>query len=440
MKRDIYSHLLDWKESKDRKPLILSGARQVGKTYILKQFANDAYENHVYINFEQQKDTRSLFDSNLEPKRIIKDLSLASDIKIEPGKTLIILDEIQDCPNALTSLKYFNESANDYHVVTAGSLLGVMLGKERGYPVGKVNTLELFPLTFFEFLTANKKTALRDYLEKIKSNLMKPSDLIHNQLIELLGEYFITGGMPEAVKRYEETKDLHVVRDIQRELIRGYRSDFAKYASPSEAIKISSIWESLPAQLSRENKKFTFKEVSEKARAREYMSSVKWLTDAGLVYKLENCNKPLVPLNSYKNTNIFKLYFFDIGLLGALCNLEPKLSLDKEVLFRFYKGAITENYVVQEMFANGKKQIAYWTSAGNAEVDIICEFKSRIYPLEIKSGKRTKSKSLSVYVDQNCPPIASRTSKNNLTQDTNNCNYPLYLISKFPELSASIHL
>jgi len=435
MKRDIYLNLLNWQNSKDRKPLILSGARQVGKTYILKKFAENSYQNYVYINFEQQKELSSLFESNIDPAIIIQSLSLLMETTITPKETLVIFDEIQDCPNALTSLKYFNETANEYHLIAAGSLLGVMLGQERGYPVGKVSTLELFPLTFFEFLTAIGKDALRDNLEGIKTVKDKPTEPIHNQLIDLLSTYFITGGMPEAIKKYKETKDLILVREIQGELLRGYRSDFAKYATPSDAVKISMIWESLPAQLSRENKKFSFKEVSKNARSREYISSIKWLIDAGLVYKLENSESPLVPLKAYKNANVFKLYFFDTGLLGALCELEPKLSLDKEELFKFYKGAITENYVVQELLASNKRQLAYWTSSRTAEIDIICEFESQVFPLEVKSGRRTKSKSMSVYVKKNHPPIISRTSKNNLARDTNNINYPLYLISKFPEFS-----
>jgi len=437
MKRDLYNKLLDWKTLRDRKPLILTGARQVGKTYLLTKFAEENYKNALYINFEKQKNLHSLFESNIAASVIIQNLSLAFGVKIEPKDTLIIFDEIQDCPNALTSLKYFNEDASDYHVVAAGSLLGVMMGQERGFPVGQVDMLDLYPLTYFEFLTALDKEALRKSLEALKVT-DSPPEIIHEQLLHLLRAYFITGGLPEIVKVYRDTHDLHQVREKQHTLLRGYRSDFAKYATPTDALKISMIWESLPAQLSRENKKFTFKEVHKNARSREYMSAIKWLIDAGLVYKLDNCETPKVPLQAYLNRDIFKLYFFDIGLLGALCHLEPKLSLEEDTLFRFYKGAITENYVIQELCSNKIKQLAYWTSPGKAEVDIICEYKSHIFPLEVKSGKRIKAKSLSVYVEKNSPPIASKTSKNNLKISQKNINYPLYFISKFPEFSTSL--
>jgi uncharacterized protein len=432
MKRDIYLDLKEWKNSNNRKPLILRGARQVGKTYILKEFAKSNFQNFIYVNFEEQKSTKSLFENNLDPHRIISDLSLLHEKTIDPTKTLIIFDEIQACQDALNSLKYFHEKANNYHIIAAGSLLGVKMGESRGFPVGQIQFLDLYPLSFFEFLNALRKDAYRSELEKIKLG-DSISEIIHEEVLKLLRLYFVIGGMPAVVKSYRDNSDLFLARTLQNELLNGYKSDFAKYASLGTAIKISNIWESIPAQLAKDNKKFIFKVVTEGARAREYEMALTWLIDAGLIYKLENIETSLVPLIAHKNRNIFKIFFLDIGLLGAFCNLHPSLALDDEKLFSSFNGAIAENFVMQELIFSKKSQIGYWTSAGIAEVDFIFEYKNNIYPLEVKYGTDKRKKSLKVYADKYTPRILSRVSRRNLKLDGNVLNYPLYLISRFPE-------
>jgi len=279
MKRDLTKKLIQWKDAKARKPLILRGARQVGKTYILKNFAQSFFENYVYVNFEETKDIKKLFETSLDPEKIVTDLSLYFDSKISPEKTLIIFDEVQDCPNALNSLKYFNEKAPHYPIIAAGSLLGVKLGKDRGFPVGKVQFFDLYPLSFSEFLLAIKKTKLHTYITNL-SLTDSISELIHQELLELLKIYLIVGGMPEAVNTYCDTHDFTQVRQTQQDILDGYQSDFAKYASANEAVKISAIWQSIPAQLSRDNKKFFFKVAKQGARAREYENALNWLVNS----------------------------------------------------------------------------------------------------------------------------------------------------------------
>lgn len=433
MQRDIYSKLIQWKSDKYRKPLILRGARQVGKTYILNEFAKE-YANSIYINFEKMPNVCSIFAGDLEPTSIISKLQIYFEATIAPGRTLIIFDEIQECPNALNSLKYFNEDANAYHVVSAGSLLGVKLKRSKGFPVGKVDFLDLKPLSFFEFLDALGQNSLRMFLENIQS--WEPlSEALHQKAIALLKEYFVIGGMPEAITRFINEKSLEQVRKVQQSILDSYVLDFAKHAPPSDVMKIMAVWESIPNQLAKENKKFIFSAINKSARAREYADAIQWLVDAGLIYKSFNITVPRIPIDSYADKNIFKIYLLDVGLLGYMSRLPLKVFTEKQQLFTEFKGALTENFVAQELSANHFDKIYYWTSKGNAEVDFVIQSDLDVFPLEVKSGTSTKKKSLLVYQENYQPSLVSRATLLNLKKDGTICNYPLYLLSLFPKLN-----
>lgn len=436
MKRDIYQNLIKWKASNRRKPLILRGARQVGKTYLLKAFGEAEYENIVWINFEQDQRVISLFKRDLDPKRIIQDLSLLLNQKINPHTTLLIFDEIQECPEALNSLKYFNEQANEYHIAAAGSLLGVKLAKIKGFPVGKVNFLNLYPLSFFEFLTALDRQPLREMLANL-SHADPLSEPIHNQLIDFLKLYMIIGGMPEAVKQYLINKDLNEVKTIHNEILDAYVFDFSKHAPPIEVMKIMAVWELIPKQLAKENKKFIFSAISPSARSREYETAIQWLVDAGLIYKTYHISTPKMPLEAYADKKTFKIYLLDVGLLAAMARVPPSIILEGHRLFTEFKGAITENFVAQELTVKHGPYLYYWTSEGIAELDFVTQYDMNIYPLEVKSGENKQKKSLSVYGNKYAPSILSRASLMNLVKDGQVCNYPLYLVCKFPELCPS---
>lgn len=426
MKRDLYQKLLNWKKSLQRKPLVLRGARQVGKTYLLNEFGSNEFQSYLYINFEEKPEFKVFFEKNLDPQRIIKDLSLYLDQEISPHKTLLIFDEIQECPSALTSLKYFNEKANDYFIIAAGSLLGVKLSKNKGFPVGKVNFLDLYPLTFFEFLTAMGKDSLRRFLQEI-ATIEPISEPLHSQLVELLRIYTLLGGMPEVVKKYLETDNLIAARAIQIEVLKAYLLDFAKHAPSNEIMKITTVWESIPSQLAKENKKFIFTAMKASARGREYETAIQWLADAGLIYKSYNVSIPHLPLNSYADKNIFKVFLMDVGLLGAMSELPPKAVLEGDKLFTEFKGSLTENLVAQELKAVQQTGLYYWTSSGQAEVDFLITLEGKIFPLEVKAGNIGKQKSLRVYDQKYHPDYLLRTSLMNLNRD-GIINYPLYLI------------
>ena len=416
MKRNIFNKLQNWRHSTSRKPLILQGARQVGKTYILESFAKAEFKHYAYINFEQDDRAKQIFERDLKPERIIKALELHLEIKIIANNTLIFFDEIQACPNALNSLKYFCEQASEYFIAAAGSLLGIKLSNDKGFPVGKVNFLELHPMSFFEFLQALGKTQLSQHL--IELNKFEPlNTAIHDNLCDLLKIYLYVGGMPEAVKTYIEKEDFFAVRQVQEEIIKAYLLDFAKHAPNNQIMKITGIWNSLPDQLAKENKKFVFSILKSGARAREYEIALQWLMDAGLIYISYNITTPKLPLKAYLDHNAFKIYCLDVGILGALSDLDAKIILEKNTLFTEFKGALTENVAAQLLKCAGIKQLFYWTSAHTAEVDFIVPFENTILPLEIKSGTSTKQKSLMVYDVKYQPTILNRASLLNLKQD-----------------------
>lgn len=431
MKRHIFSQLQAWKASESRKPLILQGARQVGKTYILKTFAKAEFQDCAYVNFEQDSRAKQIFEQDLKPDRIIKALELHLEMPIAAQKTLIFFDEIQACPNALNSLKYFCEQAPEYFIVSAGSLLGVKLSQSKGFPVGKVNFLELHPMSFFEFLEALGKTQLHRYLSKLTE--IEPLDeTAHENLCDLLKIYMLVGGMPEALNTYIQTEDIKASRLVQEEIIKAYLLDFSKHAPENQIMKITLIWNSLPAQLAKENKKFIFSKMKSGARTREYEIALQWLIDAGLIYPSFNISTPRLPLKAYLDDNAFKLYCLDVGILAAMSELNPQILLEKNTLFTEFKGAFTENLAAQLLKSQNVKQLFYWSSGNTAEVDFIVPIEGEIYPLEIKAGSSNKKKSLLVYDEKYQPKILSRASTMNLKKDGKVCNYPLYLLEKFP--------
>lgn len=435
MERDVNKKLEEWKHSERRKPLVLNGARQVGKTYSLKHFGRNSYKNTVYLNFEKDEKLAQYFEGTLDPRLLINILGIHTEKEIRPQETLLIFDEIQNCPKALNSLKYFCEEANDYHVVAAGSLLGVKTAGEKGFPVGKVNFLHMYPMSFFEFLSASGHEKTRQFLEKYDTYEPIPNPM-HEKLIQLLKFYFFVGGMPEAVAEYVKNEKLNVVREIQDEILNAYEKDFAKHAPPHEIMKITTVWKQVHRQLAKENKKFIFAAIRKSARGRDYEDAIQWLSDAGLILKSYLIESPKFPLSAYADNNVFKIFLADVGLLGAQSHLSPQTIIDGELLFTEFKGALTENYVAQELMATKDYSPYYWTSEGIAEVDFLIEDDHEIYPLEVKGGSSRKKKSLLVYDQKYSPSKLFRTTTMNLKNDGDIYNYPLYLVSKIPLLTS----
>ncbi|MDX8430957.1 MAG: ATP-binding protein [Candidatus Algichlamydia australiensis] len=430
--------LHSWKSRADKKPLLLMGARQVGKTFVLKKFGQSEYDSTVYLNFEDTPSLCKLFDAGLSPEKIIKALSIEMDTEVVAGKTLIIFDEIQECPNALNSLKYFCESASEHHIVAAGSLLGVTLAHTKGFPVGKVEFLTLYPLCFLEFLEALNELKLKKFIEELKNVDPLPPNL-HEKLLQYFKEYLFVGGMPEAVFEYISSQNILKVREIHHAILNAYKLDFAKHAPDEHIMRINQAWDSIPNQLAKENKKFIYSAIRKGARAKEFEVALQWLIEAGLIHKVRLISAPKNPLSAYADMNAFKIYLVDVGLLGAMTNLSPKVILHENNLFQEFKGAITENYIAQELTHN-HYQLYYWTSAGKAEIDFILEDDDKIYPLEVKSGSSSKKKSLKVYEVKYHPQMLIRCSPMNLKKDGNILNCPIYLIEKLRSLCQNCSL
>ena len=424
MKRFIFDELLKWKESKYRKPLILKGARQIGKTYILKKFGEENYEGVAYFNFDHDEDLQNIFVNTKSPKRILEQLSFIYGKAILPEKTLIIFDEIQECPNALNSLKYFQEEANEHHIACAGSLLGIRLS-HTSFPVGKVDFLNMYPMTFSEFLIADNCENLVEYMKSIKT-IEKIPEIFFNQLEEKLKAYFIIGGMPEAVNVWVNEKNIELVNHVQENILRAYESDFSKHTQNSEANKISLIWNSIPSQLAKENKKFLYQVIKEGARAREYENALNWLNDANLIYKIYNITKPDFPLKAYHDLSSFKIYMNDVGLLRRMANLDSKIVIEGDRLFEEFKGAFTENYILTMLNYVFDEVPNYFTFDRN-EIDFVIQYKNKIIPIEVKSNKSTKNISLSKYNQKYDNEISIRFSMNNLNKDEKVLNIPLFL-------------
>ena len=432
MQRFIMEELIKWKNSKDRKPLILKGARQVGKTYILKDFGSKYYDNVAYFNFDHDDGLASLFLNTKDPKRIIEQLSLVNGRKINPVSTLIIFDEIQECPNALNSLKYFCEEAREYHVVCAGSLLGIRLSKT-SFPVGKVDFLNLYPMTFSEFLIADDSENLVEVMRKT-SEIVNIPKIFEDELIEKLKTYYIVGGMPEVVYSWVNDKDIEKVNKIQHTILSAYENDFSKHTDASEANKISLIWNGIPSQLSRENKKFVYQVVKEGARAREYEGALNWLNDANLITKCYLVNKCAFPLKAYYDLSAYKIYMNDVGLLRRMSNLDSSIILKENKLLEEFKGSFTENYVANVLNYLFDEAPNYYTFDRN-EIDFVIQKNNKIIPIEVKSDKNTNHNSLTKYNTKNDNEISLRFSLNNLSKDGKIINIPLYFIEYINNLN-----
>lgn len=425
MYRYIKEKLIKWKNSSYRKPLILKGARQVGKTYILKEFGEENYEGIAYFNFDHDEDLYNLFTNTKDPKRILEQLAFIYGKAIIPEKTLIFFDEIQECPNALNSLKYFQEEANEYHIVCAGSLLGIKLS-HTSFPVGKVEFMTLYPMTFTEFLIADNCSNLVEYMNTIKSPENLP-EIFFNMLEEKLKAYFIIGGMPEVVKSWVNEKNMERVNAIQDDILKSYESDFSKHTSNTEANKISLIWNSIPSQLAKENKKFLYQTIKEGARAREYEDALNWLNDANLISKVYNVKKPYLPLKVYNDLSCFKIYMNDVGLLRRMTNLDSRIVIEKNRLFEEFKGALTENFVLNMLNTKYENVPNYFTF-DRYEIDFLIQNKNKIIPIEVKAGKSTNNTSLTKYNEKFKTDIAIRFSLNNLTKDSKVINMPLFMV------------
>lgn len=425
IKRDIQHQLADWKISSLRKPLVLRGARQVGKTWLLKYFGENEFENYAYFNFEEQPELKQFFTATKDVHRIVQNLSLVNGKAIEPFITLIIFDEIQECNEALNSLKYFYENAPEYYVVSASSLLGITLSRGFSFPVGKVDFLNIYPLSFLEFLSAAEPTLL-SYIESIK-NIEPIPDIFFSKLVDQFKMYFISGGMPEAVAALIEKQDTALTQKILKNILDAYLLDFSKHADNKIIPKIGYVWSSIPSQLARENKKFLYQTVKHGARAREYEDAVLWLSQAGLVYKIFRNNKPYLPLSAYDDVTAFKLYLFDVGLLRRLSLLDPIAVKEGNRLFIEFKGALSENYVLQSLVKQFETPPRYWTSEGKAEVDFIIQIENEIIPVEVKSDENVRGKSLAFYNKLYKSPVRIRYSLKNLSFDDGLLNIPLFL-------------
>jgi len=423
MKRYAINQLIEWKTSKKRKPMIIRGARQVGKTWLMKEFGATHFENTAYINFDNNKRMQILFEGDYDIARLIDGLQLETGEKINPQTTLIVFDEVQEVPKALSSLKYFYENAPEYAIVAGGSLLGVALHKGTSFPVGKVDFCNLYPLNFCEFLEGIGEENLVDLLRKKDWALISA---FAPKYTDLLRKYYFVGGMPEAVVEYAESRDYASVRRIHEQILFTYEQDFSKHAPTSVVPRIKNIWNSVPAQLSRENKKFSPGLVQKGSRLSDYELALQWLLDCGLLYKVKQISKPSVPLVSYE-TNFFKIFIHDVGLLCTKTELDVKTLLEGNRIFEEFKGALTEQYVQQEMVAGGITTF-YWSSKGRAEVDFIFKHGSDIFPLEVKAEENLQSKSLKVYNEKFNPPVCLRTSMRDYRRESWLINVPLYAI------------
>ena len=426
MKRHAFDSLLAWKADPARKPLVLRGARQVGKTWLLQEFGREQYPKVVYVNCQRDKSVAAVFEGDLDPDRILRGLEVVAKSAVDPETTLVIIDEIQEVPAALTALKYFEEQRRDVHVATAGSLLGVALHANESFPVGKVNFLDLHPLDFDEFLRGVGEEQLAELV------LKQDWTLIHSfrdRLIELLRLYMFVGGMPEAVARYVKKDSLDSIRATQLDILRGYENDFAKYADAGESRRIAEVWASMPAQLARENKRFILGHVREGARAREFEGAIQWLSDAGLVHRVTLYTKPANLIRTYENKSIFKLFLHDVGLLGALSGLDQAVLLQGAGIFEEFKGALTEQYVLQQIVATRNEMPMYWgrsSERSQAELDFAIERAETLVPIEVKAEENLRSKSLRNYIDRFKPDQALRFSLADYREQEDMTNVPLY--------------
>ena len=428
MKRLVFEELLKWKASKKRKPLILTGARQVGKTWVLKEFGKEAYESYAYFSFDENSEYKQFFETTKDVKRILDNLSMASGQKIN-DKTLIIFDEIQECRNALGSLKYFCENAPEYHIACAGSLLGLALAKPASFPVGKVDFIDVRPMNFTEFLMATDSGNYVEYLQSVNTIQSIP-DAFFNPLVEKMKMYFVIGGMPEAVKVWAEEKDTAELQQTLSNILAAYGIDFNKHADKDMVPKIALIFQSIPSQLAKENKKFLYKTVKEGARAREYEDALQWLVNANIVKKIFRCNEPKLPLSSYDDISAFKIYLCDVGMLRRMAFLAPSAIAEGNRLFTEFKGALTENYILNALEPQFEPLPRYWAmDKPRYEVDYLIQRENEIFPIEVKSDANVESKSLKKYAEvyPGRAKLRVRFSLRNLCLNGDVLNIPLFM-------------
>lgn len=429
MKRNALESLIRWKSSEDRKPMVLKGARQVGKTWLMKEFGRSAYDSFVYFNFDEEEELKSIFEANKNPQRIVELLSLIAGEKILPEKTLIIFDEIQECPPALNTLKYFKEKANDYHVIAAGSLLGTLLATPKSYPVGMVNLLDIYPLTFDEFLDATDPI-LYTYYESIQKE-QDIEEIFHNRLLDAFNNYLIIGGMPECVSSWVKYKDPAKIREIQRELIEVYENDFSKHNGKVNSGRILMVFRSIVSQLAKPNEKFIYGAVRQGARARDFEEAIEWLVSAGMLNRVYNVGKMEHPLTAFDKLDQFKLFLFDTGLLKYMAGIDNSAILLKTD-YQF-KGPLTENYVLQQLQGQFEVEPRYYADK-NSEIDFVLQYGTEIIPVEAKGGEDKSAPSFKRYIAQNQPKHALRFSRRGYRKDGAITNLPLYLARKTKEL------
>lgn len=432
MYREKMKELEEWKNSKDRMPLIIRGARQVGKTWIMKEFGKNNYKKVAYVNFDGNTRMVRLFEGDFDIDRIIQGLKIETQVDIDSENTLLIFDEIQEVPKALTSLKYFCENARQYHILAAGSLLGVALHEGTSFPVGKVDFIDLYPLNFQEFLIAIGEEKLVNILNEKDWDLI---NIFKDKFISYLREYYFIGGMPATVNKYIETKDYKKVRNVQLKLLQAYEEDFSKHAPNDIVPRLKMLWNSIPAQLAKENKKFIYGLIKEGARAKEYELALSWLIDCGLVYKIDRVTKPNIPLIAYQDTSAFKLYVLDIGILGAMTRINEKILLEGNEIFTEFKGSFTEQFVLTELKSNKDIPIFYWSAEkATAEIDFVIQLGTNVIPIEVKASENLQAKSLKTFIEKYKTTKNVRTSMSNYRKEEKLINIPLYSIGNIEKL------
>ena len=431
MKRFALERLKEWKEKPNRKPLIIRGARQVGKTWVMKEFGKTFFEKVAYVNFDSNTRMQQVFDGEINIERIVLAISAETGISVNPENTLLIFDEVQEVPKALSSLKYFCENAPEYAVVAAGSLLGVALHKGTSFPVGKVDFMDLYPLTFQEFLCALGEERFVEILRGKDTDMVT---MFKSKYIDRLREYYFVGGMPEVVQTYVDTKDFNQVREIQKNLLNYYQQDFSKHAEISLVPRLNLVWNSIPMQLAKENKKYIYGQVRKGARAKDFELAIQWLLDCGLIHKVHRIEKPALPLKAYMNLDIFKIYLLDVGLLMAMTGLNAQVIIDGNRIFTEFKGALTEQYILQQLIA-GENVEPYYYSAENSkgEIDFILQGNTSVIPLEVKAEENLRAKSLKAFCEKYKPKYAVRTSMSDYREQEWMTNIPLYNIDRIGE-------
>ena len=428
MDRFALEKLKQWKEKKNRKPLIIRGARQVGKTWLMKEFGRTCFKKMAYVNFDSNTRMRQVFEGDINIERLILAISAETGVSIDSRDTLLIFDEVQEVPKALTALKYFCEEASEYAIVAAGSLLGVAMHKGTSFPVGKVDFMDLYPLSFREFLCALGEERFVEILDSSDTDMVR---MFKSKYIDRLREYYFVGGMPEVVQSYLDSKDFNQVREIQKNLLNDYQQDFSKHAEATLVSRLNLVWNSIPMQLAKENKKYIYGHVREGARAKDFELAIQWLMDCGLIHKVQRIKKPGLPLKAYLDLDAFKIYLLDIGLLMAMVDLDARVIIDGNRIFTEFKGALTEQYVLQQLIADlGIEAYYYSTEKSSGEIDFLLQGKSSILPLEVKAEENLRAKSLKAFCEKYHPACAVRTSMSDYREQEWMTNIPLYNICR----------